>query len=155
MKDYFVRSFRYNAWANRLTLASLRDCPAAQSEAAPLIAHLLAAQHVWLSRLLANEPGFAIWPSLTLGDCEALAGESEQAWAGYLESVTDDELRASVDYRNSRGESFCNSVMDILTHVVVHGGYHRGQIAKIVVRSGGTPAVTDFIVFVRNGGGKN
>ena len=149
MKDYFVRSFVYNAWANQQTLASLRECPAAQSESVPLIAHLLAAEHIWRSRLLASEPAFAVWPSLTFGECETLAPESEQAWTDYFGSVTDDDLNAIVEYCNSRGEPFHSSVIDILTQVVVHGGYHRGQIAKIVRRCGGTPAVTDFIVFTR------
>ncbi len=150
MKDYFVRSFRYNAWANQQTLTSLRECPAAHSESVPLLAHLFAAEHVWLSRLLANEPTVAVWPSLTIDECQTLATKNERAWTDYFESVPDNGLYATVEYRNSRGESFSNSVMDILTHVTLHGGYHRGQIAKVVRRGGGTPAITDFIVFARN-----
>jgi uncharacterized damage-inducible protein DinB len=150
MKDYFVRSFRYNAWANQQTLTALRECLAAQPENVPLLAHLFAAEHVWLSRLLANEPTFVVWPSLTIDECQTLAIKNERTWADYFESVTDNGLNATVEYRNSHGESFSNSVMDILTHVTVHGGYHRGQIAKGVRRGGGTPASTDFIIFARN-----
>lgn len=46
---------------------------------------------------------------------------------------------------------FRNSVVDLLTQVFTHGQYHRGQIAKMVGRAGGTPASTDFIVYARSG----
>lgn len=151
MKDYFVRSFQYNAWANQQTMKSLLACPSAHREASPIIAHMLAAENVWLSRLTAKQAKFAVWPSLSIAECEALLAESHEAWSGYLEAMTDDDLKASVNYQNTRGEPFCDAVMDILTHVTIHGGYHRGQIAKMIVRNGGVPAVTDFIVYVRSG----
>ena len=147
MKDYFVRSFLYNAWANQRTLTALRECLAAHPESVPLLAHLFAAEHVWLSRLLANEPTFVVWPSLNIDECQTSATKNEQTWADYFESVTDNGLYATVEYRNSHGESFSNSVMDILTHVTVHGGYHRGQIAKVVRRSGGNSGHYRFHCF--------
>ena len=57
--------------------------------------------------------------------------------------------RASVRYRNSRGEEFHTPVGDLLTHVLMHGAYHRGQIAASVRRAGGEPAATDYIAFTR------
>ena len=40
---------------------------------------------------------------------------------------------------------------DILSHVLRHSHYHRGQIASAVREAGGTPAYTDFIHAVRTG----
>jgi uncharacterized damage-inducible protein DinB len=42
-------------------------------------------------------------------------------------------------------------VEDILTHVLLHSAYHRGQIASQTRAAGGTPAYTDFIHAVRQG----
>ena len=39
------------------------------------------------------------------------------------------------------------SALDILTQVVTHGSYHRGQIAKILGQSGESSINTDFIVY--------
>jgi uncharacterized damage-inducible protein DinB len=39
----------------------------------------------------------------------------------------------------------------VLTHVVMHSAYHRGQIATHMRASGQTPAYTDFIHGVRQG----
>jgi uncharacterized damage-inducible protein DinB len=150
-KPYLQRLFPYIAWANQQTLASLVNCPAAQIEGTPLLAHLLAAEHVWLSRLEHREPRLAVWPKLSLEECQAQAVENDHAWATYIDGLTDERLRSEIDYRNSRGEPFRDLAVDILTQVATHGGYHRGQIAKIVGRSGGKAAVTDFIVYVRLG----
>ena len=50
-------------------------------------------------------------------------------------------------YRNSAGRDFRNTVEEIVTHVTMHGSYHRGQIARIVRASGGDPPYTDYIQF--------
>jgi uncharacterized damage-inducible protein DinB len=42
-------------------------------------------------------------------------------------------------------------VEEILTHVVIHSAYHRGQIASDVRAAGGVPAYTDYIHAVRQG----
>jgi len=42
-------------------------------------------------------------------------------------------------------------VGDILTHVLLHSAYHRGQIAVDLRAAGLTPAYTDYIHAVRQG----
>ena len=67
---------------------------------------------------------------------------------GVLEKHGDD-LDATVEYTNSRGMTFTNSVFDMLMQVFTHGGYHRGQIAMEMRRAGLEPINTDYIVFLR------
>ena len=42
-----------------------------------------------------------------------------------------------------------SSVEDVLTHVIIHSGYHRGQIAMLLGRAGHETAYTDFIHCIR------
>jgi uncharacterized damage-inducible protein DinB len=56
-----------------------------------------------------------------------------------------------VEYRNSVGELWKGAVGDVLTQVVMHSAYHRGQIAADLRQSGHEPASTDFIHAVRQG----
>jgi uncharacterized damage-inducible protein DinB len=44
-----------------------------------------------------------------------------------------------------------SAVQDVLTHVVLHSAYHRGQIASLMRAGGAVPAYTDFIHAVRQG----
>ena len=58
-------------------------------------------------------------------------------------------LNRQAEYVNSKGERYVSSVEDILTHVVFHGAYHRGQIAAKMREAGFDPAYTDYIHAVR------
>jgi len=69
----------------------------------------------------------------------------------WMRTLHEEDLSRRVDYTNSQGERWSNTIEDILTHVVLHGTYHRGQIATIVRQSGETPAYTDYIHAVRQG----
>lgn len=149
MKSHLKRLFRFTAWADRRALAALQAAPTAQAEALPLLSHLLAAEHVWLSRLEMREPRHAVWPTLDLEQCAALAAENEAGYDRYLAGLDDPGLIAPLRYRNSQGQEFENTPLEILTQVVTHGPYHRGQIAKIIARAGGTAVNTDFIMFLR------
>ncbi|MBA4032481.1 MAG: hypothetical protein C0478_16545 [Planctomyces sp.] len=149
MKTDFHRLFQYTAWADQRTLSALQEAPAAQAEALPLLAHLFAAEHVWLSRLRHEEPRHAVWPALDLDQCAALAAENEAGYIAFVGQLQEEQLATSVQYRNSQRQEFVTSVHDILMQVLLHGPYHRGQIAKIIGQTGGQSINTDFITFAR------
>lgn len=149
MKAHLERMFRFVAWADRRSLEALRAAPAAQAEALPLLAHLLAAEHVWLARLNEGEHRLPVWPTLSLGECDSLAVENAAGYQAFLEQLGEGQLADSRRYRTSHGQEFVTSVLDILTQVLTHGPYHRGQIARIIGRSGGVAVNTDFITFAR------
>lgn len=136
-------------WADERVIGALANCPAAQPEALPLLSHLLAAEHVWLARLECRVTSRSVWPTLSLAECITSAAENAVGYAAYLERLSDDGLAEVVQYKTTKGVACATSVVDILTHVVIHGAYHRGQIAKALGRAG-TPAVdTDYITYVR------
>ena len=139
------------AWADERAVAALRTLPDASAERAQgtrLYAHLAGAAHTWLARLEHRVPEHAVWPELTLDEAIALADAS---LAGLRAIARRDEsaLAEEVEYRNSAGQSFRNTVAELLSQVALHGSYHRGQLALLTRQGGGTPAATDYIVYVR------
>jgi uncharacterized damage-inducible protein DinB len=141
------RLFAYDDWANREEVARLGaiDAP---PRAVRLLAHIVGTEWLWISRLRSTKPRFAVWPELTIEQCANELDALRDAWNGYLHEAVFDIVIA---YTNSLGESWTSRVGDVLTHVILHGAYHRGQIA-IVVRDGGDePAYTDYIHCTRNG----
>ncbi|MGO9464625.1 MAG: DinB family protein [Isosphaeraceae bacterium] len=150
MKSHIGRMLRAMAWADTQTLAALRDCPAAWADALGLFAHMLGAEHIWLARLQGSQASRPVWPTLSIPECEAVAAENAAGYRAYIEKLAESDLAKVVSYRNSKGEGYANTVLDILTHVVIHGAYHRGQIAKAIGRAGGKTADTDYIIFVRS-----
>ena len=149
LKAHVKSLLDWMAWADRRTIAAVAACPEAQAEALPLVAHLMAAEHVWLARLEGRSPRLPVWPTLTLAECDSLAAENASGYAAYVDRLSDASLSQIIEYRNQKGDAFATSVIDILTQIITHGPYHRGQIAKIVGRAGGTAAETDYIYYVR------
>ena len=151
MDAHLARIFDHMAWADRRVLDLLNRSPAARREPAfRLFSHLLAAERVWLLRLRGESSAAQpIWPELALVEVNALAAANAHGYARLLAGLTGDDPAADVAYTNSQGVHFLTSVADILTHVAMHGSYHRGQIAAAVRAAGGEPVNTDFITFAR------
>jgi uncharacterized damage-inducible protein DinB len=139
------RLFDYNHWANREAVESLAGAASPPPAAVRRLAHVVAAEALWLARLERRPAPLAVWPDLTLSQCATWLGDVERQWTQYLADLSPERLAGRVEYANSKGESFANTVEDILTHVVIHSAYHRGQIASDARASGHQPAYTDFI----------
>ena len=141
------------AWADALTLDALRSMPSTSPErerSLKIYAHLAGSAHVWLARLEGRTPEHPVWPALDLEQAAALSRETSAALRALAERSGEADLARVVIYRTSAGQSFENTVGDILTHVALHGSYHRGQLALLARQGGGDPAATDFIVFARD-----
>ena len=148
MHAHLRRLLDHLAWANQRALASLRDT--GDDEGHRLLAHLLATERIWITRMRTGDScGLEIWPELTLDQCEALMRENLRAYRELLRELSEEGLSEEVAYQNSRGVEFRTPLVEILLHVFVHGAHHRGQIAKRVRRAGGEPVDTDVITFVR------
>lgn len=145
----YERLFAYDDWANREVIANLRTIDA--SAAAPgmrLLSHIIGAQWIWLSRLRSKESRMAVWPELTLNAAENELDDLRRGWRDIWNRAIQGR---SIEYRNTKGERHTSRVDDILMHVVMHGAYHRGQIATLMRQGGNTPAYTDFIHATRTG----
>jgi uncharacterized damage-inducible protein DinB len=138
-------------WADRRTAESLTTLDAVPADLLSIWCHLLAAEATWLARLEGVAPTVAVWPTLTLAECTALAERNHEAFARYAQELDGAHRGRRVTYRNSRGDEFANTVEEILHHVALHGMYHRGQIARAVRDGGGTPLATDLIAYLREG----
>jgi uncharacterized damage-inducible protein DinB len=150
----FHRLFDYDHWANRECLRALRAGTGGNSgsgSALGRMAHILSAEKLWLERIRRVPQSMAVWPGLTMQECESLADEMADGWRDFLKNLPATGLEETVEYKNSKGEAWSSRVEDVLTHVVMHSAYHRGQIAMEMRAGGMEPAYTDFIHAVRQG----
>jgi len=145
-----ARLFRYDQWANLEALASLRVSPP-PPRGLKLMGHIVGAESLWHARLTGVAGPLAVWPDLTPAQLDTWLHDLGGAWVRYLDHVVPTRLGDRVTYTNSKGEAFTSAVEDVLTHVVFHSAYHRGQIAADVRATGHEPASTDFIHAARTG----
>lgn len=139
--------FLYDHWANREEIKRLRQIGAPQPPVR-LLAHIIGAQWLWVTRVRNEKAKMAVWPELTIDQCATEIDGLRDAWRDLLR---ESDLHRIVEYRNSKGEAWSSSIDDILTHVILHSAHHRGQIATVVRQGGETPAYTDYIHAVRTG----
>jgi uncharacterized damage-inducible protein DinB len=145
MTDALARLIRYDGWANRETLDSI---PQGNTPPRSLrwMNHIVAVELLWVSRMTGKRAPLPVWPDLSLEDC---AHHLNGASGELRESITYQPLSQPITYTNSKGEAWTSTVEDILTHVVIHSAYHRGQIASDLRTAGHEPAYTDYIHAMR------
>lgn len=147
-----MRSSQYSEWANQRVLTLLRERAVANPRVLALLAHIVAAEQVWLARLNGQEStALEIWPVLSLDGCASLVVENRAGYRDYFAALRAENLASEITYRNSKGVEFRSRSEDILTHLTVHGSYHRGQIARELRELGFRTVNTDFIAFSREG----
>ena len=150
MKEYFIKLFNYDRFAN----AQMLDCITAANQplkALQLMAHLLGAQQIWLKRCKQLQaPGGPIWPDWPVSELKAMIENNHAAWISFLEQADDDEFKTLIVYKNLKGDSFQNSLTDILAHLINHGTHHRAQIGQQLKFVGLEKLpVTDYIFYLR------
>lgn len=149
MSDYLRKLIAHLRWADATALDTLRRSPGTDPRALVLYAHVLGAEARWLARIAGRAPDVAVWPTLTIDEAAALAARNAAELDALASSLSPDDLARVIDYSNSAGVELRSSVEDILLHVALHGSYHRGQVALVIRGSGGEPASTDYIGFIR------
>jgi uncharacterized damage-inducible protein DinB len=150
MSWHLQRLLQYDLWANRETVKSLGQAiPPPRS--LKWMGHIIGAEFLWLARLEGQTSPMAVWPDLTLKDCGKRVREVSRQLLEGLVAASPERLAEEVSYTNSKGEDWSSTVEEILTHVVIHSAYHRGQIAADLRSAGQTPAYTDYIHAVRQG----
>src|ERR1700691_5300248 len=149
--EHLRRQFTYDAWANREVLTTLRKTFSASPQPRQLLAHILSAERLWLERIQGQPQSLSVWPDFSFEQCDAQMAELTPLWRTFLIEPSPAELSNEITYKNSKGEAWTSTVEDILTHVLLHSAYHRGQIATAVRAGGEQPAYTDFIHAARQG----
>ena len=137
-------------WANQRILETLQSMEDENQEVCRLFSHILFAEKVWITRLQGLDSSqLPIWSEVDLEVCAELVRQNEESVTAFLTNLANTGLDQLISYTNSKGSEFKNSVRDILTHVALHGHYHRGQINSRLRAEGIEPVNIDFITFVR------
>ncbi len=142
--------FNYNDWANKRVLDSFESTNNLEEKARLLFSHILISQTIWLERILGQQQTFkTTMQMLALDDCKTLSKQNTKNWLNFIQTPEAEKTNPIVNYKDTKGNDHQNRLSDIMTHVINHSSYHRGQIALLVRNSGGTPAVTDYIAYCR------
>lgn len=142
-RSLFATLFKYKAWANDEILAAIRqfDENAHGDERRSAIyilnhtyivdrifaAHLEGIAHPYTTTVATGNP--------TLEELSVAINTSDEWYVKYTSSLPPAKLEELVDFNFTDGDLGRMSKEEILTHVIVHGGYHRGAIGRILAQA--------------------
>jgi uncharacterized damage-inducible protein DinB len=137
-------------WANQHILETLQSVEDENQGVIRLFSHILLAEKVWITRLQGLDSSrLPIWSEVDIEVCANLVMQNKESFTTFFTNLSNTDLDKLISYTNSKGKEFKNSVRDILTHVALHGQYHRGQINSRLRADDFEPVNIDFITFVR------
>jgi uncharacterized damage-inducible protein DinB len=154
------RLYDYNSWANERVLDSLRpigpDVFASNKQASHgsirgIIAHIAAAEWIWLERWKGSSPVGLLPESEfeTLEIATQRLRKIDRDLQEFTSQLTQADIDGSRPYTTTEGKAYSNVLSDMLVHLANHSSYHRGQIATLLRQLGVVPQSTDFILFIR------
>ena len=150
----------YSAWSSRrlvdeaamLTAEELnRDFQTSDHNVLGTLAHVFAADRVWLSRVKGEAPGAFITPEDRR--LEVLQSEwpaLHQRWKLFTDPLNDQDVLAIISYSDTKGNPYKSPMWQILLHLVNHGTHHRGQVSGFLRAMGHTPPPVDLIAYYRS-----
>ncbi len=158
--NYWARDQQLRACASLSEEKFLRPMGNSFSSVRDTLAHLVAAEWVWLERWKGHSP--------TRDDAKAFAAETfpslkvvEERWRDnergvrdYLAGLTAERLLEPLNYVNLAGERWSYPLWQTLVHVVNHQTYHRGQVTTLLRQLSEQTVALDFLVAVDSGLGK-
>ena len=148
MKEFFLKWYQYNAWANRRIIRCLEQQNVIDEKILSVFGHLMAANFIWLNRIKDQPKSkYELWGKYDLVELKRMVGEADELWMSFIKE--NESFDRQMKYHNYVGDYFENNVQQIMIHLVNHGTYHRGQVAMLLRQQGFEPVNTDFITYDR------
>lgn len=146
MKEFFKDIYEYHNHFNQKLIEQLTEYVNSLSDRTiPLLSHSINAHQIWNARIMDKEK-LGVHQEHTLQECKRIDNENYQQTLKILNERNMDE---KINFKNSKGTEFNNSIQQILFHVANHFSHHKGQIISDLRQSGIDPIVTDYIFYKR------
>jgi uncharacterized damage-inducible protein DinB len=149
MKYHFAKLMNYEVWANEQVIQALQSLDRPDTRSLELLSHILAAHLTWYNRAREVRAYIPLWETKDFSECVIMLRNITQRWQELIDQSEELTFGRTVSYTNSKDETHFSSLYEILTHLMLHSGYHRGQLVSHLKGKMQELPVTDFIVFAR------
>jgi uncharacterized damage-inducible protein DinB len=158
-KQDILTLFEYDAWATERMLEAVRGLlekhytenigSSAASVGSTLI-HIHGACRLWLDRWLGRDDGRGL--NTEMSSLDALRSrwnDLRKELNTFLQSVAENQLQAPLSYKDMKGRTHSQPLIQQMQHLVNHSTYHRGQVAAMLRQLGAQAVNTDLITYYR------
>ncbi len=147
MKVFFNQLFDYNFYCNKKLIEECKRSNTVPEKSIRLFSHILNAHHIWNSRILTKPITYDVWQLHSVKSWEDIHYENQKSSFEITQNTSDFEKR--IDYENSQGRVFTNTLQDILFHIINHSTHHRAQISVDFRDNGLEPTSMDYAFYKR------
>ncbi|TRZ45730.1 DinB family protein [Robertkochia solimangrovi] len=146
MKELFTDIFEYHHHFNQKLIAVfIAHVSDISDRSIPTLSHIINAHTIWNCRVQKMET-----PPLNQLHSLEESAQLDLSNYNYTMQILDQyELEEIIHYSNSRGNSYENTIRDILFHVNNHTTHHRGQLISDLRLNGIEPFISDYIFWKR------
>ena len=160
-KDYLLSLLDYSVWANEAFFNQIDQLPADEvtkqrqslmNNLLISVNHLLVIDKVWLAHMKGEKHSFEKLQTIVeenLDDLWAAKKESNREIREYVAGLSEDELEEVIDYELIGGNTGRLARYMIITHLAIHGAFHRGFIGDMFGQVPIIPAGQDIPVWER------
>lgn len=154
-KEELIKLFDYHIWAMNKLLKHLKQLPIqiySQSlesvfpSISTVINHIYQVDLLWYKRY---NNSYSPSPVVSLNTIDEALIEFNQLHTNMKADLLTRDHLEEFSYRNSKGEVYRNTIIEVIQHLVNHGTYHRGNISAMIRELGYTGISTDYIVYLR------
>ncbi|TLP75883.1 DinB family protein [Maribacter sp. ACAM166] len=147
MKAFFNEIFDYNYYCNKKLIDECLELVELPLKTKSLFSHILNAHDIWNARILGKASGYKVWQEHDVKNWADIHYENQRSSFEIMSNA--DEFDKRIDYENSEGRIFTNTLQEMLFHIINHSTNHRGQIAVDFRNNGITPIGLDYVHYKR------
>jgi uncharacterized damage-inducible protein DinB len=147
MKVFFNELFDYNFYCNKKIIDECTAMEKVPDKSQKLFSHILNAHHIWNSRILGKPSEYVVWDKHPIKNWADIHYENQRS--SFEITTHADGFDKRIDYENTEGRLFTNTLQDMLFHIINHSTNHRGQIATDFRNNGIKPIVLDYVYYKR------
>lgn len=147
MKVFFNQLLDYNFYCNKKLIDTYSAIDVIPEKSLVLFSHILNAHHIWNARIRERKAEYKVFQVHEPEAWGDIHYENQRNSFDITSNTDDFEKR--IDYENSEGRLFTNTIQDMLFHIINHSAHHRGQIAMDFRLNGVEPLETDYIHYKR------
>ena len=156
MGDMLSTLFSYQAWANGAFFDKLETMGQAQHEAEfrqaiRLMNHAYVVAEIFAAHLTGRAHAYKSDNTEDTPNLAALrlrVAASDKWYLDYVRDVTAVQLAEEIAFSFTDGDKGYMSREEMITHVVLHGGYHRGEVGRILMQLSIETPWDTFAVFL-------
>jgi len=125
-----------------------RDFGTADKSVVGTLAHIFAADRVWIGRTQGRAPAkFITDEARDLAFLQHHWPLVLSSWQDWAAGLTDENVAEVASYHDLKGNAWTTPWWKIVLHVVNHGTHHRGQVSGFLRAMGHKPPPLDLIAY--------